>query len=148
MSHTTTLKTITIKDVSAMRSAVLDLVAGGIRCQLLENAQPRMYYAKQHGKCDFVLNLQDGQYDVGFDKQTDGSYAPVFDEWGGHIAGQIGASCPAPNTPEGQAQHRIGKFMQAYSRHAAVNAAIAQGYMVEGSSIDDKGNVHLVMSGM
>ena len=148
MSHTTSIKGVNIKDVSAMRAAVQTLKNNGIRCDLLENARPRMYYADQHGNCDFVLKLHDGQYDVGFDKQSDGSYNPVFDEWGQHVGKQIGASCPMPNTPEGKAQHQIGQFMQAYAVEAATNAAIAQGYFVESRSVDQQGQVHLTLSGM
>lgn len=150
MSHTTTLKTVAIKDVAAMRNAVAELRAKGINCELRENVKPRMYYQNQHGVCPYVLALPNCPYDVGFDKQPDGSYAPVFDEWAGHIAGQIGAgaSCPMPNTPEGRAQHALGQFFQAYAKHATINAATAQGYMVESATVDNKGNVQLVLSGM
>jgi len=151
MSHTTHLKSVAIKDISALRAAVRDLQSQGVKCSLLENTKPRMYYDNQHGKCDFVLKLDDSPYDVGFDKQSDGSYAPVFDEWGKHVGKQVGADvnvCPMPTTPEGRAQHQIGRLMQGYARHAAVNAAVTQGYIVESTHTDDKGNVHLVLAGM
>lgn len=148
MSHTTKLKSVEIKDVSALFSAVGDLKAAGIRCDLVQNAKPRMYYNDQHGQCAYVLKLHDSQYDVGFDLQKDGTYAPVFDEWGNYVGGQIGAACPMPNTQEGRAQHAIGKFLQSYAKHAAINAAVAQGYMVEGTEVDADGNVHLMLAGM
>lgn len=150
MSHTTTIKTIAIKDTAAMQAAVAELVRKGVNCKLSQDKQPRMYYANQHGKCPYVLELPGCPYDVGFEKQADGSYAPVFDEWAGHISGQLGAgkSCPLPNTPEGRAQHQIGQFYQFYGKHAAINAATAQGYMVESADFDKAGNVQLVLTGM
>jgi hypothetical protein len=151
MSHTTHLKAVQIRDVSALRQAVAELKSKGVKCDLVEKDRPRMFYAQQHGECDFVLKLTDAPYDVGFDRQQDGSYAPVFDEWGQHVARQLGADvnvCPMPTTPEGKAQHQIGKFMQSYAKFAAINAAVAQGYIVEGTQTDAKGNVHLVLSGM
>lgn len=145
MSHTTSLKGVVIKDVSALRSAVAELIQQGVNCALLENAKPRMYYQNQHGNCDFVLNLKDGAYDVGFDKQADGSYVPVFDEWSNHVSSKIGASCPVPTTKEGKAQHQIGKLLQSYQKHVAINAAVMQGYSVAGTETDEHGNVHLLI---
>jgi hypothetical protein len=148
MSHTTKLKAVEIRDVSALHSAVAELKSSGVNCDLVQNAKPRMYYNDQHGNCAFVLKLHDAPYDVGFDLQPDGSYLPVFDEWAGHVGGQIGATCPMPNTQEGRAQHAIGKFTQSYAKHAAINAALAQGYMVEGTEVDADGNVHLTLAVM
>jgi hypothetical protein len=151
MSHTTKLNNVVIRDVAALTAAVAELQAAGVRCELKTNAKPRMYYGNQHGDCDYVLSLKDSQYDVGFDRQKDGTFVPVFDEWNGHVSRQIGADaavCPMPNTPEGRAQHAIGKFMQFYAKNAAINAAVSQGYMVEGAVMDDKGNCHLTIAGM
>lgn len=155
MSHTTQIKGLAIKDVSAMRAAVQELNRQGIRCELVENHKPRMYYDDQlrrhgYGKetADLCLKLKDSRYDVGFMKQADGTYAPVFDTWEGYVADQLGASCPMPNTEEGRAQHAIGKFCQSYAVEAAKNAAISQGYMVEAADIDQNGNVNLVFVGM
>jgi hypothetical protein len=149
VSHTTTLKGVVIRDTAALQSAVEDLRQSGVKCELLRDTAPRMYFGNQHGKCDFTLKLE-GSYDVGFDKQADGSYVPVFDEHANHVGREIGAgrSCPMPTTPEGRAQHQIGKLMQRYSYHASVNAAVAQGYMVEGTETDEHGNLHLTLVGM
>lgn len=151
MSHTTTLKGVAIRDVSALRQATTKLKAKGINCELVENTRPRMYSTQQGPTCQYVLKLHDGKYDVGFHKQSDGTYAPVFDEWRGHVGNQIGADvnvCPMPGTPEGKAQHQIGQFMQAYTEAATVNAAVGQGYSVEESVTDEQGNVHLTLGGM
>lgn len=151
MSHTTTLKGVDIKDVSAIRSAVNNLRAKGINVELVENATPRMYYDHQAadvGQCDFVLKLSNSPYDVGLKKNADGKYEAVFDEWANKVGGQIGASCPMPNTPEGRAQHAIGQFLQEYAKEAATNAAVSQGYQVEDTTIDDDGTVHLTIGGV
>lgn len=146
MSHTTTLKGVQIKDIGALRAAVAEIISQGVKCELLENAKPRMYYGDQHTNCDFVLKLKDGAYDVGFDKQADGSYSPVFDEWSNHISSKLGASCPLPTTKEGKAQHQIGKLLQSYQKHVAINAAVMAGYSVDGTTTDEHGNVHLVIN--
>ncbi|AHC30469.1 hypothetical protein CC53_gp052 [Rhizobium phage vB_RleS_L338C] len=146
MSHTTTLKGVQIKDIAALRAAVAELITQGVNCALLENAKPRMFYASQHTNCDYVLNLKDSQYDVGFDKQKDGSYAPVFDEWSNHVSAKIGASCPLPTTAEGKAQHQIGKLLQSYQKHVAINAAVMSGYSVESADYDKEGNLQLVIN--
>ena len=151
MSHTTTLKAIAIRDVQALKAAALDLKSKGVNCELVENARPRMYYANQHGNCPFVLKLPGSPYDIGFDLQEDGTYAPVMDTWGGHIQKQVGISNPTCELPkdrsEAEAAMAIGKFSQAYAKHAAINAAVNQGYMVESADIDQKGNVNLVLTG-
>lgn len=149
MSHTTKLKTIKIKDLRALESAVNDLKAKGVDCELRRNEVPRMYNEAQSratGQCDYVLRLNKSPYDVGFTKEADGTYSPVFDEWNGRVGSQIGATCPMPNTKEGKAQHAIGQFMQNYAKHATINAARAKGQMVN-QSVDTKGNVVLTVSG-
>ena len=151
MSHTTKLKTVIIRDVSALRSAVAELAASGIKCHMIENAKPRMYYAGQGEVCDYVLKLDAGKYDVGFEKQEDGTYVPVFDEYANYVGDFLGADravCPLPSTREGKVQHQLGKFFQSYAKHAAINVAIASGYMVENTTTDAAGNVHLVLGGM
>lgn len=148
MSHTTTLKGLQIKSVSALRAAVEELQAQGITCSLLENKVPRMYFANQHGISALVLNLPNCPYDIGFDLQTDGSYLPVLDTWSNKIEMQIGSVCPMPTSDEGKAQHAMGRFLQSYAKQAAIEAATQNGYMVESATADDKGTVHLVLTGM
>lgn len=121
MSHTSVLKTIKIVNIDALRAAAEYLKEQGVNCELVENAKPRMYYDNQHGKCDYVLKLKDCVYDVGFDKQADGSYAPVFDSWGQHLQKQIGLplSCPMPNTEEERQAAAITRLLDCYAIHAA-----------------------------
>lgn len=147
MSHTTKINTIKIQDVRAMEAAVQDLKASGVNCSLTPNARPRMYYRAQEVQCDYVLQLHDGQYDVGFQKEADGSYAPIFDKHANYVGSKIGARCAMPSTEEGQALHCIGQFMQNYSKHAAMNAARDKGYMVEGAVTDENGKVQITITG-
>lgn len=145
MSHTTTLRNVQIRDVAAIRAAAAELNAAGIKCSIVENVKPRMYYPDQHAECALVLKLDSCKYDVGFDKQEDGTYAPVFDLWDNIVSKKLGATCPMPGTPGAKEQHAIGKFLQGYAKHAAQNAAIMAGYSVESCYTDQSGNVQMVL---
>lgn len=145
MSHTTTLKSVVIRDVAALAAAVAELQAAKINCELVRDTKPRMFYSTQHGKCDYVLSLPTCRFDVGFDKQADGTYVPVFDEWQNHIGAVIGVP---GYSGQDKTQAQIGRLMQGYAKHAAINAAVSQGYMVESSTVDAEGNVQLVLTGM
>lgn len=139
MSHTTTIKA-DIRDVRAIRAAVKELQQQGAKVELLENTKPRMFYEHQHPeKSAFVLKL-DGPYDVGLDKTADGKYELAFDSWGGHIHKQLG------NAKAKGSNATVSKFLQAYSKHAAINAATAKGYFVSGCTYDAKGNLNLVLN--
>lgn len=131
MSHTTKLKT-EVRNAQAIREAAKEL---GI--ELLTDAVPRMYYANQHGRCDFVLKLK-GKYDVGLVKEGSG-YALVYDSWDGHVAAELGNSKATANKP-------VAKFLQTYAKHAAMLAARAKGYMVQGCTTDAQGNVQLTLA--
>jgi hypothetical protein len=149
MSHTTTIKGVPLKSVSAIRSAVNNLAAKGINIGLAENAVPRMYYSDQFkrdtgkSRAELVLQLPGSKYDVGLSLQEDGTYQPVLDTWAGSVSGQIGATCPVPSSPEGRAQHAIGQFMQEYAKEAAIEAAVMAGHTVESCTVDAEGNVQL-----
>ena len=139
MSHTSKIQNAAIRDVEAMEKAAADLQSEGINCSLVRDAKPRMYYGNQGEKCDYVLKLHDGDYDVGFMLQEDGTYAPHLDTWGGHVGNQIGADvqyCPMPNSEEGRARHAIGKFMQLYNKNMLINTAVQQGHTVENVWLD------------
>jgi hypothetical protein len=163
MSHTTKIKSVPIRDIAALRSAVKDLQKQGISCELVQDAKPRMYYQDQlqrHLKrgsenCDYVLKLNNARYDVGFIKEDDGTYTPVFDDWQKSVAGQIGNPVPGAhehwsgtrNDTE-QTLHSIGKLLQGYTTHAMTNVATASGMMVEGTTIDKDGNIHLTLGNL
>lgn len=98
-----------------------------------------MYYANQHPKpSELVLKLK-GRYDVGLDKQTDGTYALAFDVWGGDIHKELGNNAANGNGT-------VGKFLQSYAKFAAINAATAKGYSVGGTTTDAQGNINLILN--
>lgn len=146
MSHTSTIKSVPIRDIGALQSAIDELASErGIKISLEQNAKPRMYYSNQHGVCDYVVKLHDKPYDVGLQKQDDGSYSLVCDTWAGHVRKAVGVadSCPIDATPEEVA---VGALMQSYAKHCAINTATAQGYIVESCMVDEDGEVQLTLA--
>lgn len=120
MSHTSVLKTIKINNIDALREAVEFLNSEGIPCSLVENQYARMYYDQQGGKCDYVLKLSNCNYDVGFQKQSDGSYAPIFDTHAGYLERVLGTpNCPVPKTAEERNAAAITRLLDCYAVHAA-----------------------------
>lgn len=121
MSHTTTLKTVSLNNVTALQEAVEFLKSQGVKCDLKQDIKPRMYYQDQYAKCDYVLQLHNSPYDVGFAKQKDGTYLPVFDSWNGHIQKEIGmpSTCPVPKTEEERAAAVVSRLLDCYAVHAA-----------------------------
>lgn len=88
-----------------------------------------MYYANQYGKCDYVLRLDGCPYDVGFAKQVDGTYLPVFDAWQNHLRNKIGAPMnQSGQTIEEEQALAISKLLDLYGVHAAKNQLEADGY--------------------
>jgi len=110
MSHSVTCKTVPLRSKSAIRQAVANLIARGIRVELRENAKPRGYYRNQIKRqlidlmdtddkeaarkasegfiynddpdvCDFVIHCPDSHYDVGLIRHEDGHYVPYFDNY-------------------------------------------------------------------
>lgn len=142
MSHTTTLKTIKIDDIAALEEAVEFLKQRGLKASLIKDAKPRMYYNNQYGICDYVLRLDNSPYDVGFSKQKDGSYAPVFDSWAGHLQRQIGnpSTCKVPTTAEEREAAAVASLLNAYGVHAAKRQLEQEGYYGYEIEVDAKDN--------
>lgn len=153
MSHTTTVKSVAIRDIAALRSAVEELQSQGIECHLEEgsNIAPRMYYQAQQnelkGKTPYVLRLKNSQFDVGFQKlEVDGevTYAPVTDFHAGYIRKQLGAKCGCKSSTAGEAD--IGNLMHLYAKHAALNSVAASGYSVENMEYNEQtGEIHITV---
>lgn len=141
MSHTTRINGITITDVTALRAAITELKAQGVKCDLLENAQPRGFFPNQSGMetAPYVLKLEDSRYDVGLYPNTQGKgYECRTDFWGGDVERHLGT--PNPTTD----QARLGKLYQMYGVHAATRQAMMQGYTVQRSAKAD-GTIQLVL---
>ena len=145
MSHTTSIKSIKISSVSALRASVTELKGMGIRCALKENAKPRAYYQQQEGMgvADFVLELHDSKYDVGFYKQPDNTYEPRTDFFNSQVERVLGVKASDVAFTE---QAKMGKFFQAYGVAAAMETARKQGHMVRKMTRED-GTISLEITG-
>lgn len=146
MSHTTTLKTVNINDTQALSEAVNFLKERGLDAELLQNVKPRMYYTDQYGVCDYVLRLKNSPYDIGFAKQKDGSYAPVFDSWAGHLQKQIGNPdhCKIPTTQEEREAAAVASLLNAYGVFAAKRQLESEGYYGFEISVNPEDNSYVL----
>lgn len=146
MSHTSEISNIVFSDVAALKAAVTELSSKGIKCALVADATPRAYYSNQQGmgKADYVLQLQDAPYDVGFYKTGKGQgMVARTDLFGGHISRILGAN---PAKGESAQQAALGKLNQTYAIHAATRKAVQQGMTVQRVNNSD-GSVRLVVGG-
>jgi len=124
MSHISQID-IVITDVDSLRSAIAELKRNGVKCELLENAVPRAYYSDQLPEAPFVVEVTNGDYDVGLYKTEDGkAYTAKCDFYKGSIQRELGIANATNN------QSRLGKLYQMYGVHAATKQAIQQGYNV------------------
>lgn len=139
MSHTTKIQSVPINSVTALRAAALSLKAQGINCDLVQEPTARMYFDDQGQDMDYVLRLHDCEYDVGFQKEDDGSLTPAIDEWGGHVKKILGTGGKG-------AQAAIGRLLREYSKELTLESAAEQGYMVESCELDTEGNYQIVLA--
>lgn len=103
-------------------------------------------------ECDYVLHLHKASYDIGFLRNRKGEYVPFFDDWRQSIAGQLGAKYggkvehwSGDRDASEQQLHSVGKLLQAYTKHACIEAAVADGGMVLSDEIDANGHVQLMV---
>lgn len=129
MSHTSTIKSIVISSVTALRAAVEELARTGTACRLIEKAKPRAYFENQQGMglADYVLQLDGASYDVGFYKQENNTYEPRTDFWGGSVERVLGTPCPANASAEVAERHKLGKLLQLYGVHVTMEQARRKG---------------------
>jgi hypothetical protein len=144
MSHTSTIDSVVISDVGALRQAIAELKGQGVNCELLENAVPRAYYANQTGleKAPLVIKLNDSRYDVGLYDNGNGGFEARTDFWGGDVQNVLGA--PA-ETPEQREQAKMGRLFQTYAVCAAESHAALNGYSTQ-RSLKEDGTVQLVLT--
>ncbi|CAB4162618.1 hypothetical protein UFOVP783_77 [uncultured Caudovirales phage] len=136
MSHTSTVDTVAITSVSALRAAVQALQKSGIRAELVEKAAPRLYYKDQLRRnghpseiCDYVVSLADCYYDIGLRKKPNGNLEPLFDAHSGPTPYHTGGRGTLQQVV-GNSDNPIGQFVQEYSKAATIEAAEAQGFSV------------------
>lgn len=141
MSHTTKVKAVKVKDVDALEAAVQALARErGINITLERNTGARLWSTSP--KCDLVIKVPECRFDLGFEKQSDGSYTPMFDAHGGYLMKYLGGGQAIAKTPEEHTLANIGGIMQAYSREVLTRAAQMQGAMVN-STITEDGSIVL-----
>lgn len=145
MSHTSTVKSIAITNIAALRAAVDELAKSGIKISLIEKATPRAYFSNQAGMglADYVVQIPDAKYDIGLYKKDDGSYEARTDFYGGTVERVLGAT---PTSKEAEGQAKMGKLFQMYGVHAATMAARAKGYMVRRQAGENQ-QIKLVVTG-
>jgi hypothetical protein len=135
MSHWFSVKT-RFQSVSAIEKA-----AHEFGC-MLRHRQNCRGYADQKKECDLVMALP-GEYDLGFEKQTDGSYTVSADFWSDHIseyladpdvlakaeetARQLQSENKYSEADSLMAEAKMSRFTQAYNKHAVMELAQAQG---------------------
>jgi hypothetical protein len=137
MSHTTVIKTVPIRSVSALRETVKALQAQGIKIEMKENAVPRMYYPDQlrtqlkrsKSEADIVLHLSDSKYDVALLAKADGTYDIAYDTWNGYVSNVLGNK-----------QSGLGKLLQEYSIQATLEAGAAAGYTLYNIATNEDGS--------
>jgi len=122
MSHFTSIQT-QIKDPDALREACTEL---GL--ELATNAEARGY-GEQRQRGDFVIRLK-GPYDVALQRQPDGTFGLVADQWDGHVEQELG-----PN---------FGRLLQLYAVHKATREARKRGLSVQRTQRTD-GSIKLTL---
>lgn len=142
MSHTTTISSLLLADKAAIEASIAELKSKGVNVDLLENVVPRAYYDNQLEKADMVIKVNDGRYDVGLYKNSDGNYEAKADFWGGDIERSLGVTA---GKDDNKVQAKLGKFYSTYAAHAAMRKAIQQGYQVNRSDGAD-GSIQLTIN--
>jgi len=139
------VKSIKIQSISALRTAVQELAATGVRCSLEQNVAPRAYSTNQVGMglADFVIRLGDAEYDIGLYKTDDGSYEARTDFFLGSVERCLGAPARSRETSE---QAKMGKLFQMYGVAATTEAARKKGHMVRRITKQD-GTIALEITG-
>lgn len=131
MSHTTTIAAIAFTDMQALQAAIDELKSNGVKCDLLENAQPRAYYPNQEGMgvAPYVVKVHDASYDVGLYPAAEGQgFEARTDLYGGSVQKVLGAVAGEGETKE---QAAIGKLYNTYAVHVSTREATRNGYQVQ-----------------
>ena len=165
MSHTTQVKSIPIKSVSALYRMAQILKDMGLNVELKAKSVPRFFYKDQIERtlkrtgakmkyhfnceeCDFVLHLKDSYFDVGFLYDENGDLVPLFDDFeykdssgylGKSVRSILGADSRYPTTD--RTSKYLGKMQQAYSAAVALESAENAGYVVSSSEFNEKGEM-------
>jgi len=154
MSHWFTVET-RFQSGTAIKKA-----ANSLGFQVRHNTKCRGYNG-QTKECDLVMKLP-GNYDVGFQKQADGSYAVVADFWQDHISKYLANPAvlakanemyPAIAKEQGHqeaeaflANAKMSRFTQQYNYYLVQELAQSQGLSYT-QSIADDGSIIVELTG-
>lgn len=145
MSHTSTIASVVINDITALRLTIAELKGQGVKCELLENAVPRAYFPQQSGMdtpAKYVVKLEDSKYDVGlYARDGKPGLEARTDFFAGYVEKVLGL--PAGLGP-GEA-HKMGRLLQTYAKHATIRQAAQQGHRV-GQTVLPDGTVQLTIT--
>lgn len=146
MSHNVTFAGVKIEDIDALRDAVKELADQGVKVRLSQSGTFRTWPG-QPNKCDYTIEVAGSNHDVGLIKQPDGTYAPVFDPYGGGVARALGAEAQFCNVADGGAARNLGKLVQTYATCKAEREAASAGLMTSRSYDKTSGKVMLTVTG-
>ena len=148
MSHNVTIKGVKITDVHALKSAVRELNQKNptLKLKVTETGKFRTWPG-QDDTCAFAVEIPGSSHDLGFVKQTDGSFAPVFDPFGGGVGRAIGADwAHVPSCSMHSPEAAIGRLMQLYAVHAVERQALNQGLSTSRQLDDKTGQIAVVVN--
>jgi len=146
MSHTTSISSLRITSISALRAAVEELRSNGMSIQMKANATPRAYSANQvgMGAAPYVIELPGASYDLGVYPAADGNGFEIrTDFWGGSVEKVLGAK---PTSTATATQAKLGRLYQMYVLTATEEQAAEQGMQVE-RSVEADGTIQLLVTG-
>lgn len=157
MSHNVEIKGVKITDISVVERALAELNReNGTHFYVDKSEKATMRgWRGARNRADVVICNPDGQYDIGLNKQADGSYNMIAENLGGHDFGEHLGTEEGAMTIEGKvcdvrdkwgnlsAQGMTGRLVQMINVVTAEDAAASQGYMVERTKGED-GIIELV----
>jgi hypothetical protein len=146
MSHNVVFEGVKIDDIEALRDAIKELAGQGVNIALSESGTFRTWPG-QPDKSDLTIQLGDSNHDVGLIKQPDGTYAPVFDPYGGGVARALGAEAQFCNVQDGGTARNLGKLVQTYAACKAEREAAAMGLSVMRNYDKQSGKIMLTVTG-
>ena len=124
MSHNVSIDHVKIANMSVLQTAIAELSKAGVGISLDQCGTFRTYRG-QPNKSDYTIHLPKETYDVGLNKQSDGSYKPVYDA---DLVANKSVACEyTPGTSyKDRERGALGKLLQTYSvclmEHEAVMA--------------------------
>jgi hypothetical protein len=146
MSHNVTFDGVKIDDIDALRDAIKELADQGVNIALTETGTFRTWPG-QPNKCNYTIQLGDSNHDVGLIKQPDGTYAPVFDPYGGGVARALGAEAQFCDVRDGGQARNLGKLIQGYATCKAEREAASMGLYTMRNYDKASGKIMLTVTG-